>query len=138
MPASRVGKNNALNYNFGATAYPDTLPATMWFGLAITSAVTETTTGATVTEPAGNGYARVDYTNNKTTWSVSTLGTLANAIDIIFPECTPVSWGTALSIFIADAETNGNIWWYYTLSPTFPVIAGTITTFEAGSIVASM
>ena len=214
MPATSLAKNNILNYNFGSTAYPDTLPATMYFGLAITTAISSVftvvptalsyllkvvtitvannfTAGDTVTvsgvntafsvtnidgiwtldsanattivftvsvqptgttpqtltggwvikspvEPSGNGYARIDYTNNKTTWEISTLGTLTNAIDIVFPECTPVSWGTALSIFIADAATDGNIWWYYTLSPTLLVQASTIITFDAGSIVVTI
>ena len=107
-----------------------------------TGTTPQTLTGGTVskycTEPSGNGYARKNYTNNKTTWGVSSLGTLVNAINIVFPECTPATWGTALSIFIADAAANGNIWWYDTLVPSLVVQPATIITFEAGSIVVSI
>ena len=206
-------KNNLLNYNFGSTAYPDTLPDPMYVGLAITTAISSTfsvvptalsyllkvvtitvandfTAGDTVTvsgvntafsvtnvdgvwtldsansttlvftvsvqptgstpqtltggsvtrhptEPAVGDYARVAIDNDKTTWTVSTLGTLTNDIDVVFPEAS-ADWGTALSIFIADAATNGNIWWYDTLVPTIPVLDTMVVTFDAGSIVVSM
>ena len=44
-----------LNHVFGGATY--TPPATLYFGLA-TAAITDSTTGTTVTEPSGGSYAR--------------------------------------------------------------------------------
>lgn len=64
--------------------------------------------------PSGGSYARVSYSNNKTTWAVSTLGKIVNAVSIAFPTATG-NWGDITSIFISDSATYGNIFWYANL-----------------------
>jgi hypothetical protein len=138
MPATTLCINNILNYNFGGTAYAETLPAIMYFGLS-TTLVTISSTGATVAEPSGGSYARKSFTNNNTNWSTSAAGTLHNDVAVAFIEST-AAWGTMLSIFISDSATTaaGNIWWFYTLSPSIIVPDNTIVTFPIGSIVVTM
>ena len=93
------------------TAYD--LPATMYLLLS-TTPITSSPSGTTgVTEPSGGSYARVAITSNATDWSVSgaypTL--LSNAVEQTFPQAT-ASWGTIVSVALADASTAGNILFY--------------------------
>ena len=136
MPASTYIKNKILDLRFGGTAYA--AEATIYFGLS-TVALTADNTGATVTEPVAGGYARVSYSNNKTTWTTSASERLENAIDIDFAVST-ASWGTIQAIFIADSITTGagNMLWYYNLTPTVTVGDATIVSFVAGAIIARM
>ena len=138
MPATLLCLNNILNYNFGAIAYAQTLPATMYFGLS-THLLTATDVATTdAVEPTVGSYARKSFTNNDTNWSTSTLGTSHNDVALTFIEST-ASWGTALSIFITDTASGaGNIWWYYTLNPEIIIQDNTIVNFPIGSIIVSM
>ena len=138
MPATTLCLNNILNYNFGSSAYSETLPATMWIGLS-TVVLTPASTGATVTEPTAMGYARVSFTNNKTNWTTSTTASLENDVAIVFPESSGI-WGEIVSIFIADVTTvgAGNVWWYYNLNPTITVGDNTTVTFPIASMLVSM
>ena len=143
MPASTLEKNRLLNFNFGNTAYgtddggnltPN--PGQLWFGLAL-ALVTATTTGTTVVEPTVGSYARVNYDNNKTTWSVSSANSLYNAIAIDFVKSTAAQ-GIALSLFIANAVTAGDILWYQTLSPSIVIQNSTVVSFEPNTIIITM
>jgi len=93
-------------------------------------------------EPSGGNYSRPSYSNNKTTWGVSTAGKLSSAIPIEFPTAS-ADWGDIFSIFIADAATFGNIFWYCNFNVDFFV--GTSSTppytdvvFDIGSIVVTI
>lgn len=90
-----------------------------------------------IEEPTTGSYARKSFDNDKTSWSVSTAGTLSNAIDLAFVTAT-ADWGIALSVFIADASTGGRILWFDTLAPTITVLNTMTVTFEIGALDASI
>jgi len=137
MPSSNYTITNILNYNFDLTSTPPADP--LYFGLS-TSLVGAADTGATVTEPNVWGYLRVPYDNNKTNWSVSTLGTLHNNLEISFPQSNGGEWsniGTPiLSVFISDDSNPeyGNILAFYTLDTPLVVPDLTQVSFPIGAI----
>lgn len=57
------------------------------------SSTNPTEDGSGITEPSGNGYARVTVSNNSTYWSASSGGQKVNASGILFPTATGL-WGT--------------------------------------------
>jgi hypothetical protein len=73
-------ENKMLGHLFG-TAY--TAPTTVYMALSTT---TPTDAGGNVTEPSGNGYARVAIGNNSTNWNAASGGTVTNKTAITFPE----------------------------------------------------
>jgi hypothetical protein len=130
MSVTYYSSNRLIDYNFGATAYSGGLPGTYYFGLS-TSTINIDGTGAT--EPSGNGYVRMPFTNNKTNWGNASLGILKNAVEIVFPESTG-SWGTITYVAMWDALTLGNIWWYDVLTPSRDVPALTTIIFAVNGI----
>jgi hypothetical protein len=81
-------KNVVLDASLGAGA--TLLGSTVEIALSTTTIADD---GSGITEPSGNGYARVSVTNNGTNWSAASGGIKTNAVDIIFPEAT-AGWGT--------------------------------------------
>lgn len=132
MSVTYTSANKVLDYNFGGTTY--SVPTTLYFGLS-TTAINIDGTGAT--EPSGGSYARVSFTNNKTNWGVASTGALTNSTAITFPEST-ASWGTITHVFLADASTAGNIWWFDALSPTRTVATATTVLFAIGAVTVQM
>lgn len=126
--------NRIIDYNFGATSYSGTLPATYYVGLS-TSTINIDGSGAT--EPAGGAYARIAFTNNKSNWSTSSNGVLSNAAAVTFVESS-ASWGTITYVFLADAVTAGNIWFYDVLSPSRAVATLTTVIFSIGAITVTL
>ena len=94
--------NKLIDLIFGGIAYSP--PATLYFGLSTT---TPTSSGGNVTEPVGNGYARVVVTNNTTNFPASIDGSKTNANTITYPTSTGI-WGTVTHFVVYDALTNGN------------------------------
>ena len=132
MSITYYSANRLLDRNFGQTSY--TVPTTMYFGLSTTSIQID---GTGATEPSGGNYARVAVTNDKTTWGTAANGALTNSVAVTFPESS-TSWGTITQVFIADASTSGNIWWFDTLSPARQVQSSTTVLFAIGSITVQM
>lgn len=120
--------NRILDRNFGGTAY--TPPATMYFGLSTTTINID---GTGATEPSSGAYARVGLVNDKTNWGTASNGALVNTATVTFPEST-ASWGTITYVFIADALSGGNIWWFDALSPSKIVQSATTVLFAASAI----
>ena len=119
---SNAFETTLLNHIFGGTAYSQA--TTLYLGLA-TATITDTTTGATVTEPStsGTAYARKAITNAGG-WTIS--GNQAtNAAEIAFATATG-SWGTVTDWFIADNGTvgAGNILCYGTLTASKAIDSG--------------
>ena len=138
MPATTITLNNILNYNFGAQVYSPVNPANMYFGLSTT--LVDATGLATSTEPAtASGYTRQTYVNDTAKWTTSSVASLSNKIAITWTQAS-ASWGTILSVFIADSTTRaaGNILWYHTLSPTMPVPLNTTVSFAIGAIIVTI
>jgi hypothetical protein len=128
-----VALNDILNYNFGKQAYSVSIPSTMYFGLSTTE-VTATGYGS-VTESSGYGYARTSLSNDTSGWTTSSAGTLSNKLAVTFPQCSGGNWGTILSIFIIDSTSGvGNVFWFYTLSPTIVTVTNMVVSFAVGAI----
>lgn len=126
-----AGEVMVLDYYFGASA--NTTPALWYVGLSTT---TITDAGGNITEPVGNGYIRVAATNNKTTFSNASAGSLANAIQLSYPQASG-SWGTVLDFFIANHATAAgtmNIWGYGTLTASKSITSGDTASFAISGI----
>ena len=121
-------ENSLLNHTFGGTAY--TPLTTMYVGL---STANPTDTGSLTGECTGGSYARIAITNNKTTWSTSSAGSLSNAITITFPTAT-ASWGTVTYFFIATASTAGAVVAYGALSVAKTIDTGDTALFNIGDL----
>ena len=121
--------NKVLDRLFGLTAI--TPPASYFFGLS-TSSIQIDGTGAT--EPSGSfAYARVELVNNTSNWGSAASGAKTNSAAVTFAESTG-SWGTVTNVFLADALTSGNIWWFDTLTPSRAIPTTTTVLFAIGAI----
>lgn len=121
-------EDKLLDHVFGAVAY--TPPATLYIGLSTT---TVTDAGGNITEPSGNGYARVAVANNTTNFPNSSGGAKSNGKPITFPAATG-SWGTITDFFIADAATEGNFLTGGALGASQTVAAGETINFAVGAL----
>lgn len=103
---SNYAGNNALDRMFRNQAW--TLPSA-WYVALVTATAAETDTGSTITEPAGNAYARTSV--GASPWAAVSGGASQNNNVIQFP--TPTGpWGTVVGIAVVDAATNGNMLFY--------------------------
>ena len=94
--------SDMLNTEFRGVA--STAPATYYVALSTTEPADD---GTNVTEPSGNGYARVAVTKNTTNWTDPTTSrALSNAVAITFPTPTG-SWGTVLYVALYTASSGG-------------------------------
>ena len=109
MGATYYAMNKILNYTFAGGTLSQ--PPSFHVGLALAT-MTEASTSAS--EPTTGSYARVSFAGNSTNWNTSTNGVLTNKLDITFPEAT-TDWGIVTTVFIADALSGGNIWYFYNL-----------------------
>ncbi len=94
--------NKVLDCFFGGAAIAP--PPTLYVGLSLTKAYK----GGYVAEPAGGSYARVAVPNDPAHFPAASSGAKSNAAPIAFP-APSAAWGTALSVFIADAAGAGNV-----------------------------
>jgi hypothetical protein len=104
---SDYAANNLLDLAFRNQAFsaPDTYVA------LVTATVSDSDTGSTITEPSGNGYARVQVNINggsSPTWDIAAAGLVDNTHLIQMPTPTG-SWGTVVGVAICDAATVGNL-----------------------------
>jgi len=132
MSITAYASNKILDRNFGNTSF--SVPATYYFGLSTTPPAFD---GTGATEPVGAAYARIGATNNKTNWSTAALGILSNAAAITFVESSG-SWGTITHVFIADALSAGNIWYWEALSASRTVATSTTVLFAIGGLQVKM
>lgn len=117
-----------MNEFFGGTNY---IPAaTLHVGLSTT---TPSKAGSNITEPSGNGYARVAVPNNASNFPAASAGSKQNGATIAFPEATGV-WGTVTHFVVYDAATNGNALIYGALANSKSIEAGDTPSFSAGGL----
>jgi hypothetical protein len=108
---------------FGATDYT---AATNTHGALWTTTLDDTSTGSTGTEAAYTSYARVQKTNNSTTWPNSTgttTATKSNGVAFGFPTSTG-STATCTYGAFCDASSAGNMLLWYSLTSSFTVNSG--------------
>lgn len=135
MPATIYTINKLLNQQFGGVSAGS--PASWYIGLSTGSLSQDTTSGSEAVEPTG-GYARIEIKNTSGSWTTSTAGSIINAVSGSFGASTG-NWGTIRTIFLADSAviSEGNIWYYYTLSPSISVQTSTTLPIDVGSIIIS-
>ena len=121
-------ENAVLDHVFGKSTL--TAGATLYVGLSTT---TITDAGANITEPSAGAYARVAVTNNKTTWTTASGGSVSNAITITFAAATS-AWGTVTDMFLSDSSTAGNIYVYDDLTVSKAVTSGDTVQFVPGDL----
>lgn len=125
-------ENEILDHIFGGGDY--VRPATLYIGLSTT---TISDAGGNITEPSGNGYARVAVANNATNFPTASAGATSNGTPITFPAATG-SWGTITDFFIADAASGGNILAYGALNASQAVASGETINFAVGALSISL
>ena len=135
--ASNYLANNWLDLMFRNQTF--TKPAT-YVGLT-TATVADTNTGSTITEPSGNGYARVQVNINggsAPVWTVASGGALSNSDDVDLGPASG-SWGTITSMVIVDASSAGNLLMYDNTNVVDQAVGdGDSVSFPAGDLDVSL
>ena len=114
-----------LNFVFRNQAF--TGPS-IWCALMDATA-TVASTGATISEPVGQNYSRLDFAD----WSAAALGAVQNNTDMTF--ATPSgSWGTIVATALVDNATTGagNMLWFDNAIVDQAVGNGDTVKFTAG------
>jgi len=132
MSVCYIVANKILDNNLGNVA--NVISGSYYVGLSTTPILID---GSGETEPVGGAYARVGIVNNKTTFTAASSGSLVNDIDITFVESTD-AWGTITHVFLADAITGGNIYFFEELPASKIVQDDTIVKFVATAMTFSM
>jgi len=122
---SNYWENELLDHLFGKGSY--TAP-TIYVGLSTTDPGDD---GAGLSEPGGNGYARVQTA--PADWNSAAAGSLANAGLIEFNEATG-SWGTATHFALFDSASGGNLLAHGALTQAKTVTVGDTARFTAGDL----
>lgn len=125
---SNYSENLILNSLFGGVTLNP--PSSLYFGLSTTSILEN---GDGISEPIGNGYARVIIVNNTTSFPTTSTSQKSNGITIAFPQSSG-AWGTIIDFFISDSLSGGNILCYGTLSTPKDVTSGDVLSFGVGNL----
>lgn len=122
-----------LDHVLGGADY--TRPATVYVALFTDSNTATQRDAGTVTEVAGNNYARVSVTNNSTNFPAAsgTTATKSNGTAITFPQASG-SWGTVTAFGIYDASSSGNLLMWGDLTTSKAIGSGDTPSFAASGI----
>jgi hypothetical protein len=131
MGASDYLEENILDHVFGLGDYT---PASDLYVALFTAAPSDSGGG---TEVSGNAYARVQVTNDSTTWS-RTNSTVSNLAAITFAAPSPAIWGTVTHYGIFDAASAGNLIDWGALTNSRTTAVGTALSFAIGELTFSM
>lgn len=104
---------------------------------AALSTTTPTDAGGNITEPSGNGYARVSFASNSTNWAAASGGSNSNATAITFPTASG-SWGTVTYLVFFDASSSGNAVAYVALTASSAVGNTDTPQFAIGALTFAM
>ena len=118
-------ENKILNHIFSKGSYT---PPTIFVGL---STADPTDAGSGLTEPSGNGYARIQ--TSASDWNAASNSTLDNADNITFNQATG-NWGTITHFALFDAVTAGNMLAHGALSQSKSISESNTARFEAGDL----
>src|SRR5215469_9546417 len=134
MPFTNYLDQQLTRLLFSNTAY--TIPGTWYIALSTTTPVQGA--APNFTEPSGNGYARVAFTNNSTNWAAVASPpangyTMQNNQPVTFPAATG-SWGTVTYFGIYDASTSGNLVGFGALTSSQAITSGITPAFAVGTI----
>lgn len=121
-----------LNHLFRGTAFSQ--PADIYIALC-TAAPSDTSTGSTLTETSGTGYARLQVGRGNGIWDApGTNGTTQNTAAISFPAAGGNWSGPITHIALVDAATNGNVLFYGALSTGKTITSGDVFQFDIGQL----
>lgn len=129
-------KKKVIDAVYGNTAVSP--PATIYHGLSTTTPAQD---GTSITEPSGNGYARVGMTNNATNYGGATTANPSvkdNDQPITWAAASGAGWGTVTHWTTHDALTVGNPIDWAALSTSQSITAGTTVSFAAGQWVSQV
>lgn len=136
MSFSNYTARALLNALFGKTSSFGALASrpTIYAALSTTA---PTEAGGNVTEPSGNGYARVATAT--TDWNAATdadPSVINNAQVVQFPAVTGTAqtWGTCTHVVLYDASSGGNVIGSGALTTTKSPSSGDVPRFSAGEI----
>jgi hypothetical protein len=106
-----------------------------------TAAVTDASTGSTISEPSGNGYARKQVNVNggaAPAWSLAAAGAVTNGAAITF--ATPTAgWGTVVGACVCSAASAGDVLFYDNATVVDQAVgAGDTVQFAAGDFDVSL
>ena len=127
MGASDYLEAALLNHTFRLATF--TAPTNLYVAL-FTAAPSDSGGG---TEVSGNAYARVQVTNDNTTWGLTT-STIANTIAITFAAPSPSAWGTVTHYGIFDASSAGNLIDHGALTNARSTAVGVALSFAIGEL----
>lgn len=99
------------------------------------STTTPAEDGTNVTEPSGNGYARVDI--GATEFAAAAAGTTDNDNVISWAQATG-NWGTITHVVAYDAATGGNMLWFAALGTATAVNTNDTFSIPAGDLDVSL
>jgi hypothetical protein len=122
-------ENEILDHLFGKGNYT---PPTIYVGLSTAEPGDD---GSGLSEPSGDGYARVQTSGSD--WNAASGGQLDNANDITFPEATG-SWGTVTHFALFDAASGGSMLAHGSLSGSKAIGSGDTARFAAGDLDVSL
>ena len=120
-------ENKVLDHVLGGGDY--TRPAKVYVAL-YTEAPSDAGGG---TEVSGGSYARVEVTNNATNWPAASDGEKSNGTEITFETATD-SWGTVVAFGILDADEEGNLLLWATLTANKTIDSGDTAKFAVGDL----
>lgn len=118
-------ENKILDHVFGKGSYT---PPTIHVALSTADPLED---GSGISEPSGNGYARVQ--TSASDWSAATAGVICNAGNIIFPAAS-ASWGTITHFALFDSATGGNMLAFGALQQPEAVGASDTAKFQTGDL----
>jgi hypothetical protein len=118
-------ENEVLDHLFGKGNYT---PPTVYVGLSTADPLDS---GAGLSEPVGNGYARVQTTESD--WNVAAGGLLDNANIITFSAASG-EWGTITHFALFDSGSGGHLLAHGALAQAKVVGSGDTVRFTGGDL----
>ena len=139
--ASDYMEDTLIDHLFRTATF--TKPTTIAIALS-TAAISDSDTGSTITEPAGNGYTRaIDGTDGNAinpldaNWAATAAGNgqTSNVGEITFPTATG-SWGTVTHFAIVDSNTAGagNMWFHSALTASKAITTDDQPKYSVGAL----
>jgi hypothetical protein len=110
-------------------------PAT--YGALCTATINDSDTGATITEPSGNGYAREVVNPNagaSPKWTLASGGSVDNDANIDFGPASGGNWGTVVAVAVLNALTSGTLMFYDNAMTDQNVSDGDTARFPTGDL----
>src|SRR5262245_26465590 len=120
--------NQVLDYFLKAGTLTNARPAAMFIALS-SAAYSDAATGASMNELSGNGYAR-----QNATFGTASAGHTDNITAATTFTASGGAWSAALSMYICDASTTGNLVGGADLSSSVTLQNGDSVSFAIGDI----